>query len=109
MYLCQMAGTGAVKIGRSGDPERRRVGLQTGCPHTIKLIVVIKNAGYREKEVHAKLRRHLTRSYSGEWFLEACLGELPDWIYNSISPETLELINSDWWKAEATYKGPGPG
>lgn len=108
LYVAQMAGTGAIKVGRSCDPERRRVELQTGCPHTIKLIVVLEGAGHREKEVHAKLARHMTRSYSGEWFHENAWGEMPAWIYDRLSPEMLELINSDWWRSEAPTRPPGP-
>ena len=108
LYVAQMAGTGAIKIGRSGDPEQRRVSLQTGCPHTIKLIVVIEDAGHREKEVHARMKRHMTRSYSGEWFHEAGWGDIPDWIHNRIPAEMLELVNSDWWREEAPTRTPGP-
>jgi len=95
LYVIQMAVTGAFKVGRTCDPTRRLVELQTGAPHTLRIILVAENQGFREKMVHKTLRRYRTRSYSGEWFREEGFGSIPDDIYELISPETLEDV--DWW------------
>ena len=108
LYIMQMGGTGAFKIGRSGDPKRRRVELQTGCPHSIRIILVVEDQGWKEKSIHRQMKRHKTRSYSGEWFHEAGWGDLPDWLVELISVEILDMVNSDWWKKEAPSKMAGP-
>jgi hypothetical protein len=108
LYIMQMGGTGAFKIGRSGDPENRRKQLQTGCPHSIRLLLVIPDMGHREREVHRRMARHKTRSYSGEWFHESGWGDLPFWIANQISEHVLEMVNSEWWREEATHRPLGP-
>ena len=108
LYLFQMGGTGAFKIGRSGNPENRRVQLQTGCPHSIRLILVVPGQGWRERSVHQHMKRHKTRSYSGEWFHEVGWGDLPHWLAEQIPVEMLEMVNSDWWREEAPTRTIGP-
>jgi hypothetical protein len=108
LYLMQIGGTGAIKIGRSGNPARRRIQLQTGCPHSIRILLVVEDQGWREKALHQTMKRHKTRSLSGEWFHEAGWGDLPDWLVEQISVETLEMVCSDWWKEEAPSSKPGP-
>lgn len=106
-YILQAACTGAIKIGRSDDVERRREQLQTGCPYEIRILLVLEGQGHLEKKLHHYLRKYRTRLFQGEWFHEAGLGELPAWVYEKFSPETLEMINSDWWKC-VTSPSPGP-
>lgn len=98
LYVIQMAVTGAFKVGRTSNPERRLMELQTGAPHKLRIILVAEDQGFREKKVHKSLRRYRTRRYSGEWFREEGLGELPDDIYECISVEALEDI--DWWRQD---------
>ncbi len=97
LYILQMDKTGAFKIGRSKNPRARLKQLQTGCPHTIKLILIIQNQGHREKHIHQQLYRYRTRMYAGEWFYERGWGDLPDWLYEQIPEDMLEFVNSDWW------------
>lgn len=106
-YVMQMAGTGAVKIGRSDDVERRRCQLQTGCPYEIRILLVLEGQGHQEKNLHHRLRQYSTRQFQGEWFHESCLGDLPSWVYDRFTSETLEMINSDWWRC-VTNPSPGP-
>jgi hypothetical protein len=94
LYVMQMAVTGAVKIGRSSDVERRRSEIQTGCPYKVRTILVLENQGHRERALHKRLRPFRTRRYSGEWFSEESLPSLPDPIY-----ELLDLETADWWRA----------
>jgi len=95
LYVIQMDVTGAFKVGRTSNPPRRLAELQTGAPHKLRIICVAFGQGFRERKVHALLRRYRTRAYSGEWFHEEGFGEIPDDIYECIPPETLEDI--DWW------------
>ena len=64
LYLMQTT-SGALKIGRSSNPERRRRGLETGGGRKIVVLAVLNEMGHREGELHAALAgcRHL-----GEWF-----------------------------------------
>lgn len=107
LYLMQSAGTGAIKIGRSDDVERRRCQLQTGCPYEIRVLLILEDQGCQEKNLHRRLRSYSTRQLQGEWFHESALGELPSWVYDRFTPETLEMINSDWWRC-VSDPGPGP-
>jgi T5orf172 domain len=56
---------GLIKIGRSGDPEKRRRELEVSAGCRIALVLVVKDKGPREKAIHQKLKRH--HRYR-EWF-----------------------------------------
>ena len=92
LYIAQMSHTGAVKIGRSRDPEARLRQLQTSCPYPLKLVLVLRDQGHLEKKLHRRLRRGRTKG-GEEWFEYECLGELPDDIYWAIVN-----LTDDWWK-----------
>ena len=96
LYIIQMAITGAFKVGRSKDVERRLGELQVGCPHRLRVLLVADGLGHLERSVHRTLSQHQTRYGGGEWFHEDGFGQLPDHIYNLLSAEVLE--DSDWWK-----------
>lgn len=98
LYIMQMAKTGAFKIGRSNNPHKRLGQLQTGCPYTIRLILVLPNQGHREKEIHKGMMAYKTRVYRGEWFREEGWGSLPEWVYEQIPLDVLEAVNLEWWK-----------
>jgi len=106
LYLIQSFCTGAFKVGRSSNPERRLRDLQVGSPFKLKIILVVKNQGTREKRVHDAL--HAFRSqgeYEGEWFIEPGLGSLPDDLYAMLD---LEDVNT-WWETElGPVHPPGP-
>jgi len=106
LYVIQSATTGAIKIGRSSDPERRLRDLQTGSPFRLKIILVIEGGGWRESELHQRLRRYRSQgTYKGEWFIEPALGELPNDIYERLD---LDDVNT-WWVTDAgAVHFPGP-
>ena len=103
LYIFQMAHTGAIKIGRSSDVERRRKQIQTGCPYEIKTIFILDGQGKLEPKLHKMLNEYRTAHFRGEWFREGGLTELPQWIYNQLN---LEIINT-WWERNKELPGPG--
>ena len=94
LYIIQADRTGSVKIGRSNDPEQRLKSLQTGNPHLLKLILVLKDKGYLETSLHRRLTRGKTNG-GEEWFEYNALPELPDWIYDQLCLDVC-----DWWWTE---------
>lgn len=98
LYIIQMGMTGAIKIGRSSDPEVRLTQIQTGCPYRCRLILVAQEQGWREKDIHRRLRRYRTGNFNGEWFTEQALGELPTDLYEMFPVKTLEMVNGEWWR-----------
>jgi hypothetical protein len=96
LYVIQMSKTGAIKVGRSGDPERRLRQLQTGCPYRLRLILVALDQGHLERSVHHAMRPYQTRYGDGEWFHERGMGYIPEGIWEQALPWVLE--NPDWWK-----------
>ena len=94
LYIMQAKGSGNIKVGRSDNPQRRLKQLQTGCPETLKLILVLEGKGNREKMYHDMMRKRKVRSNgSGEWFEEGALAELPVEIYDLLPP----WPERDWW------------
>ena len=91
LYVMQMAVTGDIKVGRSSDPERRLRQLQTGCPHPLKIILTVPDAGHLEKSIHRLMDYRQIRR-NGEWFSAEALNELPPDIYG-----LLNLEERDWW------------
>lgn len=82
LYVFQMGKTGAIKVGRSSDVERRRQEIQTGCPYEVRVILVAEGQGAREPQVHRVMRPFRLRLQKGEWFSEPALGSLPDDLYD---------------------------
>lgn len=93
LYILQSARTGAVKVGRSDDPERRLGEVQVGSPYPLRLILVADGFGHHEKRVHKELWRYHTQ---GEWFSEMGLGSVPVDIWENTLPWYQE--NPNWWK-----------
>lgn len=93
LYIVQMAVTGDIKVGRSGDVKRRLGELQVGCPHRLRLIIHLPKWGHLERRLHQSMSHLRCRHGSGEWFKEEALCELPVWIYDH-----LDLENQDWWR-----------
>lgn len=84
-------------MGRSDDPNRRLLQLQTGCPYQLKLILTLEGGGTREAFLHRQMRAHKTRGVqSGEWFSESGLGEVPPEVWEHVQAWYLE--DPDWWK-----------
>jgi hypothetical protein len=99
LYIIQSKSTGAVKIGKSDDPARRLRQLQTGCPHVLKIILLLNGGGDLETYVHQIMRRHRTRhDRGGEWFNESGMGDIPDEIWAHV--QTWYLEDPDWWKRQ---------
>jgi len=65
---------GALKIGRSDDPERRAHELQGGHFFTMKVLARVEQAGCHEHSVHAALRHCRIEGPGVEWF-QCSLGE----------------------------------
>ena len=99
LYIIQSRTTGAVKIGRSDDPDRRLRQLQTGCPHTLRIILEVRDGGHLESYVHQSMRRHRTRhDRGGEWFAESGMGDIPDEVWSHAMPWYMD--DPDWWKRQ---------
>ena len=96
LYIIQMNITGDIKIGRSKHPEKRLKQLQTGCPHKLKLILVVEDMGWYETVLHRRMAFAAIRK-NGEWFHESALTELPTNLY-----EKLNLEDQNWWINERT-------
>lgn len=62
---------GYIKVGRSNNPKARAQNIQTGNPHSVKLLGHIEN--YKpyckdvERDVQATLKKH-GYHFRGEWF-----------------------------------------
>jgi len=106
LYLIQSFCTGAFKVGRSSDPKRRIRDLQVGSPFKLRLILVVKGQGWRERAVHRALQGYRSQgTYKGEWFTEPGLSSLPDDLYALLD---LDMVYS-WWETEAgPTHVPGP-
>lgn len=96
LYIIQMHTTGAFKVGRTNNLNRRLRELQTGAPYTLKVLLFAEGQGDRERMVHDCLRHAKARNKSGEWFHESGLGAIPDDLWEMVPPEILE--DPDWWK-----------
>jgi len=104
LYILQMDRTGAIKVGRSDDVERRLKQLQTSCPYSLITLLVAPLQGHRERDVHHRMHSYRTASFHGEWFRESALAELPEDLYELLD---IEFVNSDWWrKAPEPAVGP---
>jgi hypothetical protein len=90
LYFVQARETGRIKIGRSKNPSKRLKALQTGNAQELRLIASLEGLGWREKDLHHKLREWRV---SGEWFDYECVGNIPDEIYELIPFGGLD----DWW------------
>jgi hypothetical protein len=53
------------KIGKADNPEKRIKELQTGCPETLEIKLVIDGDEEKEKMLHKALNKYRIR---GEWF-----------------------------------------
>lgn len=92
LYIIQSDVTGAFKVGRSKNVQKRLKQLQTGSPYKLKLILELKHQGYIEKQLHEILKTHKCRK-NGEWFEFTATGYLPDEITEMLN---LDIVNS-WW------------
>lgn len=65
LYFIEAVDTGFIKIGRSGDPERRLAQLSTGSPNQLVILGKISGGSSLESELH---RRFGALRERGEWF-----------------------------------------
>ena len=93
LYFIQMRQTGAIKIGRSSNVERRLGELPVGAPHKLRVLMVVADKGHIERDMHQRLQHHRLRVGKGEWFGPDCLWDLPVWLYDQLDLEML-----DWWE-----------
>lgn len=106
LYVLQQHTTGAFKVGRSSDVEARLKQLQTGSPYALRIILVLKNHGNMEREIHRRLHGYESQGTDGgEWFIEPGLPSLGDDIYEKLDP----CVYESWWETEAgPIHPPGP-
>jgi hypothetical protein len=64
LYVKQAA-HGPIKVGRSGDPEQRLIGLQVGAAGKVTLVATFPWRGDEERSIHAAMHAH---RITGEWF-----------------------------------------
>jgi len=93
LYIIQSSNNGNFKIGRSKNPKKRLMQLQTGSPYRLKLILVLEEMGHLEKKVHNYIMSGNKRKCKGEWFDFELSSYIPLEIYEKID---LEVFNS-WW------------
>ena len=96
LYVIQSDKTGAVKIGRSSDPEKRLLQLQTGSPHKLQILATYEGKGDEEKFLHRTVNRFRLRVQKGEWFKHECLTNLPEWVYEKLPFEDR------WWEVQVS-------
>jgi len=76
---------GLLKVGRSDNPERRALDLQSGHCFLVRVIAVFHNVGHRERIVHEHLQDSRVDGGSGrEWFRTSLLS-----IYQAIARGTM--------------------
>jgi len=89
LYIIQDKVTKDLKIGRSNDPYYRLEQLQTANSNKLRILIILKEQGMREKYLHKLLKDY---NKNGEWFKERALSELPIDIYEQLD---LDMINTD--------------
>lgn len=65
LYVIGVPGSGIVKIGRTGDVEKRLRTLRNSSPNPIELLWCGRGSGDIEPALHERFRRYRTH---GEWF-----------------------------------------
>jgi len=93
LYIIQSDKSGAIKIGRSKNPQRRLKQLQTGSPFKLKMLLVLEGKGSIEKSLHERLVE-FKQDCKGEWFDFDSTASLPDWIYDMIDWDVANF----WWE-----------
>ena len=93
LYFIQSDLTGMIKIGRSKNPKKRLLQLQTGNPNKLRLVAFFKGMGWQEKILHERLSFY---RLEGEWFSYDCIGSIPDTIYEQIEYGSFD----DWWQKD---------
>jgi len=96
LYIVQQHTTGAIKVGRTSNINRRLKELLTGSPYRLKCLLLVKNQGNLERRIHTRLRDYKSRTSEGEWFTCECLPSLPDWMYEQIDMEDAD----SWWLSD---------
>lgn len=93
-----------IKIGKSGNPEKRIKALQTGCPYKLKLLGSIKCKNNRDSINIEKAAHAFFGDYRviGEWFkcTDFSLAKIHDFLIaqgNSRKepPETSKEVKND--------------
>jgi hypothetical protein len=93
LYIIQTDVTGALKIGRSNNAQKRLKELQVGSHTKLKLLCEISNMGHVEKRIHQRLSQFKIRK-RGEWFYFDCAGNLPNWLCEAIDWDVANI----WWE-----------
>jgi len=72
---------GWTKIGKSNDPAKRLLELQTGNPLELRVSDIYDNCGKYEILAHQKAKQ-ISTEHRGEWFRLTSEDELHEWIEN---------------------------
>lgn len=75
VYFIQAGEGGAVKVGYSKDPQRRRCDLQTGHASRLTIRALYDGSAADEERLHYRFRHY---RLDGEWFSPAVLDEAVD-------------------------------
>lgn len=65
IYFAQTSDNQYIKIGKTDDVQKRLSGLQTGTPHTLKLLATMPGGHDEERMLHQRFAGIRAR---GEWF-----------------------------------------
>jgi hypothetical protein len=68
VYLVSMENTPYVKIGYSGNIQKRRRALSTGSPEPVRIVCEIECSREYEKLLHKQFEKYRK---NGEWFLDS--------------------------------------
>jgi hypothetical protein len=97
VYFIQRGSDGPVKIGKSQNPESRRLLLQQSSPEPLQIIGVCLGGYPAESQLH---RWFAADRLEGEWFersdaLNALLDRLPSWDDVTGGSYCPELLNNE--------------
>jgi len=92
IYFIKDIVTQAIKIGYSGTPKKRLIGLQTTSPHELILLGTIQGGLEHETAYHDKFAQYKLR---GEWFKADILPDILAIIANEANkPAKMNVIVS---------------
>jgi len=65
IYFIEESGTGAIKIGLTGDIKKRKSGIKSSTPHQLRVLGVMMGDIQDEAELHKKFSQY---NIQGEWY-----------------------------------------
>jgi hypothetical protein len=98
LYIIQSSNNGCFKVGRSNYPAKRLSQLQTGNPYKLKLILILRDQGHREKQIHRYITLGKKKKCKGEWFEFDLIANLPEKIYELLDLDDVNV----WWSLNSS-------